>query len=216
MRRITKGREPASLTTYRKGPNSGYEGYRDKDGLRRALVAEQRGLCCYCMSRVRPESKSMKIEHWKCQSHHHDEELKYANLLAACLGGEGEPPQFQHCDTRKGERDLEWNPANPIHRIETRLRYELDGSIRAGEVDFDQQLDRVLNLNLPLLRNNRTGVLKAVLDWWTRERARTRGPVPRDRIVRERDKYATLDGDLTPYCQVAVWWLNQKLERMAA
>ena len=31
-------------------------------------------------------------------------------------------------------------------------------------------------------------------------------PVPRDRIVRERDKYATLDGDLTPYCQVAVWW----------
>ena len=215
MRSITKGPEPTSLTAHRQLSHSDYANYQAKGDLRRALVAEQRGLCCYCMSRVRPDRKSMKIEHWKSKSGYRDEQLNYANLLASCLGGKG-PPESQHCDTRKGKSDLKWNPANPDHRIETRLRYELDGSIRAEETDFDEQLDQVLNLNLPLLRNNRAGVLKAILDWWTREKARIRGPVSRDRIVRERDRYATLEGELAPYCQVAVWWLNQKLDRTRA
>lgn len=219
MRAITKGREPASLTAHRQRPHSDYDNYREKDELRLALVAEQRGLCCYCMGRIRADRSSMKIEHWRCQAHYRDRELDYRNLLASChgrVGGPGGgPPHLQHCDTTKGDHDLEFNPADPNHRIETWIRYEPDGTIRS-EGDFDGQLNEVLNLNLPVLRNNRAGVLTAVLDWWKGEKARSGGPVSRERLVRERDQRIGGNGVLTPYCQVAVWWLNQKLDRMAA
>ena len=172
MRAITKNREPASLTAHCKKPHSDYGNYRAKVDLRHALVTEQRGLCCYCMGRIRPEPASMKIEHWRCQEHYRGEQLKYRNLLGACLGGHGKPVCLQHCDTRKGDNDLEWNPSDPAHHIETRIRYELDGSIRSDEADFDDQLNDVLNLNLPVLKNTRKYLLDAVLHWWKREKAR--------------------------------------------
>ena len=215
MREITKGPEPASLTAHRKTLHSDYDNYAAKDDLRRALVAEQRGLCCYCMGRIRNAPTNMKIEHWKCRSHHPDEQLNYRNLLGACLGGLGQPIHLQHCDTRKGNRDLEWNPADPAHHIETRIRYELDGSIHADDADFDGQLNAVLNLNIPVLRNNRKGVLDEVLNWWKREKGRIGCPVPRNRLVRERDKHVASNGERPPYCQVAVWWLEQRLAGMA-
>ena len=48
---------------------------------------------------------------------------------------------------------------------------------------------------------------------WTKEKAKRRGPVPRERIERKRDKYMADHGELTPCCQVAIWLLNQKLAR---
>jgi len=143
-------------------------------------------------------------------------QLRYRNLLGACPGGEGQPQNSQHCDTRKGDRDLRWNPADPAHHIETRIHYEPDGSIRSCDKEFSQQLDEVLNLNLPVLRNNRKSVLDAVLDWWRKEKARLHGPVSRELLKRERMRRTVEGCDLMPYCQVAVWWLDQKLERMAA
>ena len=126
------------------------------------------------------------------------------------------PFHKQHCDTQKGDSDLQWNPADAAHHIETRVRYELDGSIHADDAVFNGQLAQVLNLNLPLLKNNRRGILDAVLDWWKREKARLGAPVPRERFVRERDKYIAGSGQIAPYCPVAVWWLGQRLARMAA
>lgn len=217
MRVITKGSEPLSLTRHRAAAHSDFDNYQAKDELRQALVAEQRGLCCYCMGRIRPERASMKIEHWRCQARYPGLQLNYRNLLGACFGGEGRPERFQHCDTRKGDRDLRWNPADPSQRIETRIRYELDGSIRAADdTDFDNQLEDVLNLNLPVLRNNRSRVLDAVLEWWRHEKARIGGPVPRGHFIRKRAAYVRGNGRLQPYCQVAVWWLEQRLAKMAA
>ena len=221
MRAITKGREPTSLTAYRKAPDSYYDGYPAKDELRHSLVTEQRGLCCYCMRRIRPdrnlpEQDLMKIEHWRSQSHYPSEQLDYQNLLGACPGGHGESPRLQHCDTRKGYSDIKWNPANPAHHIETRIRYEGDGSIRSDDADFDSQINDVLNLNLPLLKNHRKLLLDGVLHWFRFKRARIRGPVPRDDLVRKRDQYVGGDGELPPYCQVAVWWLDKRLAKKAA
>jgi hypothetical protein len=51
--------------------------------------------------------------------------------------------------------------------------------------------------------------------WWRRERARIAGPVSRDRFVREREKYVAGNGEISPYSPVAVWWLGQRLARMA-
>lgn len=209
MRAIAKGREPPSLTAHRQSPYGDYDNYRDKDALRNALAVEQRGLCCYCMGRIRPGANEMKVEHWRCRARHPDEQLSYRNLLGACPGGEGRPFSSQHCDTRKGDDDLRWNPADPAHAIEARLRYRPDGAVESGDAAFDAQLNRVLNLNLAFLRNNRKVVLESLLRWWGAQSK----PVPRERIERQRDRYAVGDGELAPYCQVAVWWLQRKLGR---
>lgn len=214
MRAISKAVEPPSLTTHRKTPHCDYDNYADKDALRNALVNEQRGICCYCMGRIRNGPASMKIEHWHCQTGYPGEQLLYRNLLGVCLGGEGQPPRLQHCDTRKADGDLQWNPADPTHLVEARLRYESDGSIRSTDEIFDEQLEAVLNLNLPFLMNNRRGILDAILEWWRHEKARLRGAVPRVRFQAERDRRVDGTGDLDPYCQVAVWWLDQRLARM--
>jgi len=160
------------------------------------------------MTRIKIDAGAMKIEHWKSQVSAPTQQLNYRNLLGGCKGGEGQPGHLQHCDTRKGDRDLLWNPADPEHHIETRLGYEFDGTIRANDDVFDRQLNEVLNLNLPLIKNNRSGVLTALLHWWRVER-----PVPRARIERE-IRERTTGVSLTPYCQVAVWWLRQKLASM--
>ena len=216
MRTVVKGREPASLTQHRLTPNCDYDNYPDKAALRDALVREQRGLCCYCMGRISSDPKEMKIEHWRCQSRYPNEQLNYRNLLAACLGGERQPRCIQHCDTKKEDDDLKWNPADPTHRIETRLRYESDGSIRSDDGKFDAELTQVLNLNLAVLKNNRKGVRDAILEWWKYEKKRHQGPVPRARFERKRDRHTSKSVVLQPYCQVAVWWLDQRLKRMPA
>jgi len=215
VRQIDKGAEPVSLTAHRKSPHGDYDNYPQKEDLRHSLVTEQRGLCCYCMNRIHNGPASMKIEHWLCQSRHDHEQLNYRNLLGACLGGGGQPPRLQHCDARKGDSDLQWNPADPAHHIETRLRYELDGSIHSDDAVFDYQLTDVLNLNLAVLKNNRKGILDAVLDWWKREKAQRASAIPRERFVRERDKYVADTGQIAPYSPVAVWWLGQRLARMS-
>lgn len=213
MRAITKRQEPPSLTAHRQTPHCGYENYTGKDELRAALVAEQRGLCCYCMGRIESAPNRMKIEHWRCQSRNAGDQLSYRNLLGACRGGHGQPATHQHCDTRKGERDLRWNPADPDHQIERRVRYGLDGSIRSDDVEFNTQLEDILNLNLAALLNSRKAAMDAVHKWWKWERDRLRGRVPRDRILRKRDEYVRGYGDLQPYCQVAIWLLDYRLSR---
>lgn len=215
MRAITKGLEPASLTQHRLTPNSDYGNYVEKADLRHALVTEQRGLCCYCMGRIHNGPTTMKIEHWQSQAQHPAEQLNYQNLLGACLGGHGQPGHLQHCDARKGDRVLQWNPANPLHHIETRIGYEINGKIRAFDPVFDVQINDVLNLNLPLLINNRAGVLTGILEWWKNEKARTGAPVSRARFERERDRHIEGVGSLSPYCRVVAWWLDQRLVNMA-
>lgn len=214
MRAITKVSEPTSLTTHRHTPHGNYDNYPDKDTLRETLANEQRGLCCYCMGRIR--SDSMKVEHWKCQSRFPGEQLDYRNLLGACQGGEGQPRSRQHCDTRKGDSDLRWNPADQSHQIEARIYYETDGAIRSSDAKFDIQLKDVLNLNLPVLKTSRRRIRERVLDWWKLERRRLRGPVPRERFEKERGRRIGGAAELEPFCQVAVWWLDQRLKRMAA
>lgn len=208
MRVIAKGPEPRSLTVHRQSPHCDYDNYQDKGALRQALAAEQRGLCCYCMGRIQPDANAMKIEHWQCQAGYLHEQLNYRNILGACLGGEGQPPRSQRCDTRKDDTDLLWNPADPKRDIVSWLSYGTDGAIVSGGFEFNRQLDEVLNLNLAILKNNRKPVLDVVLDWWRRH-----SPVPRHRIELEIDRHAPANGQFRPYSQIAVWLLQQKLGR---
>ena len=211
MRAIVKAGGPRSLIAYRQTPHSDYDNYPDKDELRQELVGEQRGMCCYCMGRIRAHASAMKIEHWRCQDRYPGKQLDYRNLLGACRGGEGQPLSLQHCDTRKSNSDLLRNPAEPTHAIEDWVQYGANGTIKSNDVTFDSQLNEILNLNIASLVNHRKGVLDVVLEWWKKEKAKRRGPVPRERIEREIGKHAPAHGQLAPYRQVAVWWLSRKL-----
>ena len=164
MRAIAKEPEPASLTVHRQTPHCDYDNYEPKNDLRHALVSEQAGAVL-----LLHESHSERAKN------HEDRALEVPGAPprrtaqlpkpARCLSrGHGQPAHLQHCDTRKGDRDLEWNPADPAHNIETRVRYEVDGSIHADDDVFNDQLNQVLNLNIPVLKNNREGILDAVLD----------------------------------------------------
>ncbi len=198
MRAIAKVTEPPSLVPY-----CDFDYYAQRDVLRHALVTEQRGICCYCMGLIRNGRTTTKIEHWHCQSHYTTERLSYRNLLGACLGGDGQPPRQQHCVTRKGDQDNQWNLADLAHPIEARLHQEPDGTIRTTDSAFDGQLDEVVNLSLPILKNNQEAVRVALIEWG--------GIQVHGRTGERRIGGA---GDPAPYSQVAVWWLNQRLARM--
>ena len=210
--------EPKELMQHRNEQYSNFDNYTHMEKLRSALVQEQHGLCCYCMSRIAADRGKMKVEHWHSRSRCPDQELDYSNLLGVCMGGEAKrgekrPVSLQHCDTRKGNEDLKWNPANPQHAIETRLRYTRDGSIRSHDVTFGNQLHDVLNLNLPLLKANRRSVYDEFNRWLKREHRKSRGPIPRDRLRRKHDQMTKRTTLLTPYCQIGIWLLEQHLSR---
>jgi uncharacterized protein (TIGR02646 family) len=210
MRTIVKIAEPASLVEYRANPRANYDDYREKDDLRICLVSEQRGLCCYCLSRIRAEQNAMKIEHWHSQNRYNDEQLAYANLLGACKGNENESHRNQHCDTFKGNRDLSRNPANQLHRVGELMKFGGDGRASSSDPGFAVELDEVLNLNLPFLVNNR----KAVLDAF-KEAMPKRGPLLRATLEKWLLDWngESTDGELRPFCQIIVYWIRKRLAR---
>ena len=211
MRMITKGAEPRSLTERRASVSiddpRGYVDYREKEDVRASLVIEQRALCCYCTGRIVDEPLKMKIEHWRCQERHRELQLDYGNLLGACLGGEGRAPTEQHCDTKKGSRDLKWNPANTAHVIETRLLYLADGTVDSTDDEFKAQLNDVLGLNIGYLKNSRKAILDSFSKWWRSVRSL---PNSRQKAQQQLDRLENA-AQHQPFSPVVVWFLRQKL-----
>lgn len=210
MRRIVKQPEPQSLTQHRANTHSDYNNYQQKDELRAHLAAEQGAICCYCLRRIHPNSDGMKIEHWHCQTTYPHEQLDYGNLLGACLGGQGEPPHLQHCDTKKGDLDLARNPATAAHNIEAFISFLSDGSIESSDPVLKGQLTSVLNLNLLLLKRNR----KAALDHF-KDSLAGRGTLSKADLQREAAAWsAATNGRLAEYCEVVLYWLRKRIARI--
>ncbi|MRG92791.1 TIGR02646 family protein [Polyangium spumosum] len=186
MRVITKGPEPSALRNYRAVPGAIYDG-KDftpvKVEIREALIRDQDALCCYCMRgfKVRPHRTDpdaspvaqMKVEHWRSQRHFPALQLAWTNLLGACLGGEGSPKNDQTCDTRKGEDAISLNPLDKSH-VAT-LRCGSDGRLESTEPRFQEDIDKRLGLNHPILVSERKAWLKRAHD---KLRAKHKGEFP--------------------------------------
>lgn len=221
MKNIQKGTEPKSLTQHRCNTNSNYENYAEKDDIRESLVAEQGGICCYCMQRIRPNLESMKIEHWLCQDKYPKRHLDYDNLLGACLGGTGKSRRDQHCDTRKGNDDILFNPANLGHDVENLFKFLGSGLIEANNPEVQSQINDViskdtpslnhyssLNLNHPNLVRNRKAVLDAFTQMLRNEKARD---IDLNKYLV--DWEGKNGGQLQEYCQVIIYYLRKKLKK---
>jgi uncharacterized protein (TIGR02646 family) len=210
MRQITKSAEPATLTQHRLQTHANYDNYPDKDGLRRSLCAEQLSICCYCAGRIFSQPDKMKIEHFSSQEHHEGLQLTYSNLLGACLGGQGNAPRDQHCDTHKGSSALSRSPASPTN-IESFLNYSGDGTITSPDEVFDKELNEVLNLNHPTLKQNRKSTLTSFLDGVGKAH---NGTLTRDQWQNYLSKYQGSSGtiDLIPYAPVIAHYIRKKLK----
>lgn len=208
MRTIRKGPAPASLIQHRKQPYADYDNYDDKAALRQALVAEQRGLCCYCQSRIWATPDGMKIEHWQCQADHPERQLDYSNLLGVCKGNEGQPIDWQHCDTRKGNRDLCFSVCDPAHPIERKIRFLGDGEITSDDEAVKMAINEVLNLNWSRLKENRKSALIGFLQGL--------GNAKLD-YAKELPKWdGSLNSELPPFSQIVAHYLLKKLKRLPA
>ncbi len=124
-----------------------------------ALLAEQGGLCAYCMRGI--SAASAHVEHIVPQSMAAGEDdplsVDYQNLLAVCDGFEGSAEGLT-CDRARGNKVLSVNPLKP-DTLES-IRYMRDGRIRSEVPVIAQDLETTLNLNQSLLVRNRRVVLK--------------------------------------------------------
>lgn len=211
MRNITKGSEPRSLQQHRCNSHADYDNYSDKPDLRTALVLDQKGLCCYCQQRIRADISSMKIEHWKPQTPNPALQLTYSNILGACIGGEGKPTRIQHCDTRKRDTDISFNPANSLHNVENMFSFHGSGRIEAKNhcSALQAELDNILNLNKEILKKNRIGALKSF------QATLGKKSLSKQEWHRKLTEWdGSADGELKPFSQVVVYYIRKKLNRL--
>lgn len=212
MRVIIKGKEPKELKDYREKPNSCYDGIPGpvKDKIRDSILKEQGHLCAYCMQRINPNN--MKIEHWHSQTRHEEEQLDYMNLLACCMGNEGQPLKNQHCDIKKQEQDISFNPANPNHQQRLKIRYLGDGTIFSDNQAFNDEIDTILNLNWIRLKQNRKVIVDNVMNELNNKPGlRTKREIKK---LVNRWNAKNSNGHHDEYCAVALYFLEKKLQRI--
>ncbi|NTU45842.1 MAG: TIGR02646 family protein [Chlorobiaceae bacterium] len=211
---VTKRTEPQSLQQYRLQEGAVYDGENFtpvKQDIRDQLVAEQGYLCAYCMGRIEPDDRNMKIEHWHSRKKYPAQQLNYTNLLGCCSGNEGQPDTHAHCDTKKRNADLLYNPAEPSHHSRLKIHYEFNGTIKSEDTLFDRQLNGILNLNYSRLMENRKAVWSSV----TKTLSAIPGKVSRAHIEGLLLKWPqkNSEGKLPEYCGVAQYYLQKKLKR---
>lgn len=214
MIRITKGSEPAEWKKEKNTPGITYE-TAHKDALRQALLEEQGGLCGYCMRRVTFEAGMVtdtRIEHLKPRTlslaeGKPEETMSYGNMILCC-NGDIDRSKNLHCDASKGERAIHFKPFDEA-AIATFSYSSKDGSIKSSNMDYNQDLNDVLNLNHPRLAANRLAVIKGLVIELGRK-AWTRADISR-KLAYYSSK--TSGGKLHEYCGVVIWYLNKKLNQ---
>lgn len=201
-----------------------------KDKLKESLLKEQGYLCAYCMSRI--SESTMKVEHWYPQrSDTEGKELSaeekekerlssidYKNMLAVCMGNEGHPQKEQHCDTRKGNKHLLYNPSNPQDHNRLKIYYLRSGEIASEDTAFCEQLgskeenkEGVLNLNCPKLMNNRAAIINSVLkDLQNLPQKASKGKIS---SILKKWKEPNSSGRLKEYAGVAIYFLTKRLQK---
>ena len=126
----------------------------DKGIIRRQLLSEQKGLCAYCMRRIRDDEATV-IEHWIPVSTDGTAALEPANMLACCNGGRTsvEKSKILCCDASKENQSITLNPCN--NEQMDRIRYRSDGTIYVypDDEELTRDINEVLHLNGKVDRN---------------------------------------------------------------
>jgi uncharacterized protein (TIGR02646 family) len=202
MKFIEKGTEPAEWKAYRSTPGVAFSAIAE---LQESLLKEQGNLCCYCMTRI--DEGKMKVEHWKPRKAYPELILEYSNLMAACTG---DFCSEQHCDTLKGHTEIAINPVDKKNNVEAIIKYSWStGAIEVAE-PYRMDVYETLNLNHPILRENRKKTLDALFKVLSTNKKYTESEYNKQlKKFTDRDK----QGMFHPYCMIIVRFLEKKLRQ---
>lgn len=86
-----------------------------------------------------------------------------------------------------------------------------DGTVESNDCQFNKEIHEVLNLNEGALVRNRKGVLEAFRQGLIQKQ-------PSDADIRKALRKWNGDngGELDPFCQVVVYYLRKKIDKMAS
>ena len=169
LKHITKAKAPASLETYKSIEGAQFADMpKDvKDDLRKSLVEEQGGLCCYCGGRIQADYTSV-IEHLlpKGDERYKHLQLEYTNLLCSCDGGASDrmdKPKKQkklypsHCDDKKHDEIIKVSPLDDD--CEEQFAYDEEGNIY-GLNQHAKETIGILGLDCSTLNALRKGAIE--------------------------------------------------------
>jgi len=204
--------EPSSLEECRTTPGSNFDSC-NKNDMRIALVAEQGHICAYCNQRIKNEiakngHPTMKIEHWEPRNS--ENEMQWNNLLGVCLGNQGFGSNLQHCDTKKGNLSIQISPLNI--GLLNQIKYRSNGEIYSLNDHLNKDLNETLNLNIPKLVDIRKSILTSVRTT-IRNKFGTKKTTKAFLDKEKRKWEEKADGKFNPFCDVAVFYLNNKLRQ---
>ncbi len=216
MIHIQKGREPDSLTAYRKQAFATYEDFAHKDKIREALLRDQGHICAYCMRRIINDGAKMKIEHWTPQSklESEAEKLDYRIMLGVCDGCAGDDYAYTTCDTHRGNADLTVNPLN-AHMMHT-ISHTRDGRITSSNEAIQEDLDNKLNLNCVRAKSQLVSSRKKVYGEVSQRLNGLwrNGKWTHQMLQKVADDYERKEGKYLPYVGVAQFLLQKYLRKM--
>lgn len=169
MRQIKKGAEPERLIEYRNRGKLRLDSDAPRQDIRDALYRDQRGLCAFCQSRIRPDSEHMKVAHVVPQGRPEGAKLgtTWTNLVGSCMGGEGKPAKEHHCDK---SQDCQLLPErlHPVYLQPGTVTFNANAELVS--VDHDAEVEKAIKHTLKLntralcdLRNNNMKALSYVL-----------------------------------------------------
>lgn len=227
MRRIRKQKEPECLAAARRDIRSMGAASPDdwetlgsscKEEVRRALAAEQLGLCAYCTRRLDssrgardddPRAGGMRIEHWAARSVEPARTLDWSNLLGVCGGIlDAHPIGVEHvCDKARGDRALELDPAHRDIDVQAMFRYTAQGEIRSDDPRAQRDIE-TLNLQAATLRAQRSEV-------WRRqgEALRSDGSMATLRRMLQGARTPGPGGRLPPFAPLVEYYATRKLRQ---
>ena len=146
MRTIRKGENPEFWSRFlKKNPGITYtdlmktvEGHQVKDSLRKYLMAEQKGLCCYCCRSLTMDRTH--IEHLKPRSFYPEKSMDYHNMTLSCNSR-------RTCDIQKQNWYDETLFVSPVAAdCEIHFGFYEDGRIYGNDEAAEETILR-LNLN---------------------------------------------------------------------
>lgn len=207
LKHITKANAPASLEAYKSIEGARFEDLpKDvKDELRKSLVEEQGGLCCYCGSEIQADNTSV-IEHLlpKGDERYKHLQLEYSNLLCSCDGGRAEREKKSksekklypsHCDNKKHDNKIDVSPLD--ENCEEQFAYDEEGNIY-GLNQHAQTTIGILGLDCSTLNSLRKSAITPYVSMgsdtnWAEE------------IEFLSNKH---DGRYLPFCFVAIYYIK--------
>ena len=212
MRNIAKEAEPESLTQYRAANATDYDGYPDKDGLRISLVTEQRGICCYCMGRVRAMIGSTRSSIGRPIANTPSSALSTRISWAPAWEKKAAVVPTSTVIPTKATKTSRGTPQTSPTMSRPSSASSPTGASPRPIWPSTRDLEHVLNLNMPALTNSRKETLRAFQR--TLEKRGTLSREAWEKLLGQLDG-ASQTGDLMPYCQVIVYWIRKKLARVA-